>query len=131
MHIEVTERRRHRISLTPLIDVVFILLVFFMLASSLTDWREVSLSTGIASAADDSRPPAEVVLLPNNRLRFEDREWTRAELLRSLRERQARDEIDSVILRPDDGVNLQPTVFMLDALAGAGIQAVALGESGD
>ena len=34
-------RRRHglAIGLTPLIDVVFILLLFFMLASSLADWR--------------------------------------------------------------------------------------------
>ena len=32
------------ISLTPLIDVVFILLVFFMLASSFLDWRSIDLT---------------------------------------------------------------------------------------
>ena len=36
-------RRRNLISLTPLIDVVFILLVFFMLASSFLDWRSITL----------------------------------------------------------------------------------------
>src|SRR5690606_18422295 len=36
-------RRRSTISLTPLIDVVFILLVFFMLASSFLDWRAIDL----------------------------------------------------------------------------------------
>ncbi|MEM6945656.1 MAG: biopolymer transporter ExbD, partial [Pseudomonadota bacterium] len=34
-------RKRLRISITPLIDVVFILLVFFMLASSFLDWRSI------------------------------------------------------------------------------------------
>ena len=29
------------INVTPLIDVVFILLVFFMLATSFTDWRPI------------------------------------------------------------------------------------------
>ena len=35
--------RRRLISLTPLIDVVFILLIFFMLASSFLDWRAIGL----------------------------------------------------------------------------------------
>ncbi len=40
------------ISLTPLIDVVFILLVFFMLAASFLDWRSVDLnvSSGVSAA---------------------------------------------------------------------------------
>ena len=42
--------RRARIapSLTPLIDVVFILLVFFMLASSFADERRVELQSASA-----------------------------------------------------------------------------------
>ncbi len=38
-----TKRRRIPISLTPLIDVVFILLVFFMLASSFQKTRSIEL----------------------------------------------------------------------------------------
>lgn len=40
----ISGRRRPLISLTPLIDVVFILLVFFMLASSFLDWRAIDLT---------------------------------------------------------------------------------------
>ncbi|MDP7242489.1 MAG: biopolymer transporter ExbD, partial [Rhodospirillales bacterium] len=45
------------ISLTPLIDVVFILLVFFMLASSFLDWRSIDLtvSSGVGEATSDKR----------------------------------------------------------------------------
>ena len=43
-------RRRSPISLTPLIDVVFILLVFFMLASSFLDWRSITLAAPSAEA---------------------------------------------------------------------------------
>lgn len=42
---------RRRISLTPLIDVVFLLLVFFMLSSSFIHWRRVDLQAGSESAA--------------------------------------------------------------------------------
>ena len=51
---------RRRVSLTPLIDVVFLLLVFFMLSSSFMHWRQVDLQAGTESAAvndvkDDER----------------------------------------------------------------------------
>ena len=45
------QKKRPLISLTPLIDVVFILLVFFMLASSFLDWRSIDLSTPAAAEA--------------------------------------------------------------------------------
>ncbi|MEZ5530682.1 MAG: biopolymer transporter ExbD [Porticoccaceae bacterium] len=41
--------RRNRISLTPLIDVVFILLMFFMLTSSFTREKQLELSAPVAS----------------------------------------------------------------------------------
>ncbi len=36
-------KRKQAISLTPLIDVVFILLLFFMLSSSFIQWRQIKL----------------------------------------------------------------------------------------
>ena len=45
-------RRRQAISLTPLIDVVFILLLFFMLSSTFMQWRQVDLS--VAQVGNDT-----------------------------------------------------------------------------
>lgn len=42
-------KRKQSISLTPLIDVVFILLLFFMLSSSFTQWRAIQLPASTAS----------------------------------------------------------------------------------
>lgn len=44
MRIESPARARSLISLTPLIDVVFILLVFFMLASNFTQLRAIGVT---------------------------------------------------------------------------------------
>ncbi len=44
-------RTHRRISLTPLIDVVFLLLVFFMLSSSFIRWRQVDLHAGTSVAS--------------------------------------------------------------------------------
>lgn len=45
-------RKKQLISLTPLIDVVFILLLFFMLTSSFVAWR--TLDTPLAAPATDT-----------------------------------------------------------------------------
>jgi biopolymer transport protein ExbD len=49
--------RRHRISLTALIDVVFILLLFFMLTSSFSQWRAVSFQWPVAVAQQQEVKP--------------------------------------------------------------------------
>ncbi len=54
VRIEVPRRRPAGIRLTPLIDVVFILLLFFMLASSFLDWRAFDLALPPADATPDS-----------------------------------------------------------------------------
>jgi len=128
MHIEVRPRRKHKISLTPLIDVVFILLVFFMLASSLTDWREVTVATGVSSEPSDDEPPARISVLPDGALLFEDQRYAAAELAEQLMQRQRAGEISGVVVSPAPDTRLEPTVAALDSLAGAGLTAVALGE---
>jgi len=129
MHIEVAPRRKHTISLTPLIDVVFILLVFFMLASSLTDWRQVALATGTDDSSSDRRP-AVVAVQPNGALRYQDEAYTAAELAPVLRDAADAGDIEGVVVRPQPETELGPTVAALDALAGAGLKAVTLGRSG-
>ena len=51
------------INLTPLIDVVFILLVFFMLASSYLDWKVVDLRISAAGGKAKSAERSFVVRL--------------------------------------------------------------------
>ena len=56
MRIENHATQRRRISLTPLIDVVFLLLLFFMLASTFTKHFEIPLaSAGPAELAVDQK----------------------------------------------------------------------------
>jgi len=57
------QSRCNRISLTPLIDVVFILLMFFMLTSSFTREKQLQLvSPVVAEAATVQEPPRRLLL---------------------------------------------------------------------
>ncbi|BAQ70222.1 biopolymer transporter ExbD [Rhodovulum sulfidophilum] len=67
--------RRRRLSLTPLVDVIFLLLLFFMLSSTFTRFAEVDLvaaGQGGAPAAPDARPL--FLQLEPDRLRLNGRE---------------------------------------------------------
>lgn len=55
MRIEATRRAR-RLSLTSLIDVIFLLLLFFMLSSTFTRFAEVEISGGEAVGGTTGQP---------------------------------------------------------------------------
>lgn len=57
MRIEFAARRRRGPSLTSLIDVIFLLLLFFMLSSTFTRFAEVDISGGSASAGPAAKTP--------------------------------------------------------------------------
>lgn len=126
MHIETTARRRHTISLTPLIDVVFILLVFFMLATSFTDWRPITLATGTTQNKQSDTPPAVVRIDPGGDLYYDGRRYAAPVLARELNAARERGDISAVIVRPQPLATLDVTVAALDALSGAGVAPLSL-----
>ena len=120
-------RRRTLISLTPLIDVVFILLVFFMLASSLQDWRAIELVT--PARAEVPGVPMEGALLIEVRpdgLRLSAEPVSLDELLDRVGRRVTGQPDVRVLVKPAHGVVLQETVRVLDALAATGVTGLSL-----
>ena len=57
MRIEAALPRRRPLSLTSLIDVIFLLLLFFMLSSTFTRFASVEITGGPASPTASSTPP--------------------------------------------------------------------------
>lgn len=127
MHIETFERRKHSISLTPLIDVVFILLVFFMLATSFTDWRPITLATGTSEAPAGETPPAVVRVDVQGGMNYDGNRYDNPRRLgQLLNTARQNGDISAVIVQPDADATLGVTVGALDALAGAGVAPMSL-----
>ena len=119
-------RRRALIGLTPLIDVVFILLVFFMLASSFLDWRAIDLQVPGSDLAGASMEGALLVQIRPGGLRLSGEEVS-LEALGARIERHLDLRPDRrVLIQPAPGVVLQETVRVLDRLAVAGATRMSL-----
>ena len=122
--------RRRPISLTPLIDVVFILLLFFMLASNFQQWRSMKLTASSKSAASPSDAKALVLkVAADGTLELDGRPLASAELAAVLAPHLRRDPAQSVVVRPADALPLQTLVNTFDRLAAAGVTKSALGRS--
>lgn len=70
------QRRRRHIGLTALIDVVFILLLFFMLSSTFTRWRTVDFESPVAGSSEATREPQIVLLDTSGALKLHDSDFS-------------------------------------------------------
>ncbi len=119
-------RSRTAVSLTPLIDVVFILLIFFMLVSNLQSANMIDLRMANRNAAPTQvRDRALLVTVSRDTLQLDGQPLSLAQL----RERVALQPQRQVALEPADGVSLQRIVTVLDQLRGAGASQVSFLEA--
>lgn len=124
-------RRRALVSLTPLIDVVFILLVFFMLAASFLDWRTIDVAVAGEGSGPTSPEGALLVEVRPGELRLAGRPVGTATLVERVRARLARQPGQAVIVKPAAGASLQRMVTVLDLLNGAGVRQLSLFDAGE
>lgn len=131
MRIDPAPTRRRAPSLTPLIDVVFILLVFFMLVTRLVDWGRLDLDVTVSDgggAAGESR--VERIMVEEDGLRWGGREFDDAAALASAAARAQRaGELEGVLLDAAPAVRLQRLVRILEALRAAGVSRASLLDS--
>jgi biopolymer transport protein ExbD len=117
---------RRLISLTPLIDVVFILLVFFMLASSGLDWRAVELS--VSSGSGDAQTQSLAVQI---RLKADGSLLLGTEPIDidALRIRMSTTIVKTpkmqIVIDSEPGVRLQRAIDTLDLLTAEGARNVS------
>jgi biopolymer transport protein ExbD len=119
-------RRRTSISLTPLIDVVFILLLFFMLASSLLTWRSIELDAAAKAAPKAGKSDAVLVEIRTDGIRLAGKTISLDELGTRLRGLLDRSPEQKVLVKPSGGIVLQQAVDVLDHLAAAGVSNLSL-----
>ncbi len=128
MRIEEPPRRRRLVSLTPLIDVVFILLIFFMLASSFVEWQAFSVDApgGKGSAAATETEPLRLHVEADGRYRIGDEALGPSGLQDRLQAVHAEAPERRVQVLAAAGAPVRSVVRALDAASAAGLRDVAL-----
>ncbi|MGD9861728.1 MAG: ExbD/TolR family protein, partial [Pseudodonghicola sp.] len=115
-----------RISLTPMIDVVFLLLVFFMLASRFGSDMQIALNAAGGAAADYRGPPR-LVRIEEAALRLNGVALSEDALIEELGRLTGTPD-DVIVLRSDEAVTLQRLVAVMDRLRAGGFARLVLVE---
>ncbi|TCP42940.1 ExbD/TolR family protein [Rhodovulum marinum] len=121
-----TPRRVRRPSLTPMIDVVFLLLVFFMIAARFGPQAGLELVAGTGGAAEWQGPPRLVEVAPDG-VRLNGVAMDLPTLAAEL-DRLTDSPADPVLIRPRGGADLQALVDAMEALSAAGLANLVLVE---
>lgn len=127
LELQTEPPRAPLISLTPLIDVVFILLVFFMLASSFLDWRAVDLRIATPGTAPAGEANSLIVRIPlDDTVELAGQRVSLDELARAVEARLSEQPEIRILIAPASGVALQSAVDVLQRLKRAGAGNISL-----
>ncbi len=103
MQLNEKKRRRRLLNLTPLIDVVFLLLVFFMLASTFLKFGTVKIDTaGTGGGKADLSKTVLIHVAPERRYRVSGRAVRETELSGALGGLISQGRTDAVIVMQRD-----------------------------
>lgn len=116
---------RRRPSLTPMIDVVFLLLIFFMLAARFGQDAEIALTSASGGSSAPWEGPPRLVDIAPDTLRLNGRPVDLEGLLQIL-SRLTETLEDPVILRPIDRADTQRLIDIMAALQDAGFTTMRL-----
>ncbi len=120
------EEQENEIDLTPMLDVVFIMLIFFIVTATFIKEAGVEVERPLAITADTKDASILVAISENNEI-WIDRSATDPRALRADIERLiAENPKGSLVIQADKGSNHETLVQVMDAARQAGVSNVAI-----
>ncbi len=119
------------LNLTPMIDVIFLLLIFFMVATTFQDpEREMDVDLPEASSGSpltEDQDDLIINILRDGSIVLFEKPTTREDLVRILNQRAQQDPETPVTIRGDRLVKHEAVVSVMDACGMAGLRQLSLG----
>lgn len=115
------------INITPLVDIFLVLLIIFMITSSVIDQREIALQVPKAANAGQQAPKASGLIVDKDGNAYLDgQKLDTASIAAVLRAAVARDPEHQVLIGADRDLKYQSVVDFIDLVRGAGVTKYAL-----
>ena len=122
---ELKSKKTVDIELTPLINIVFLMLIFFLLVGSLKPTEVIDpVRTSVSDPALSTAPSSTITLLHNGGLLLGDTLVEQQELLERLNANANRLEV--LAIKPDAGLQAAALVELLQLLRQGGFSSVQL-----
>lgn len=114
-----------QIDMTPMLDIVFIMLIFFVVSSSFLPVRSLEVALpGVQSAQPNQAEQRELQLLTNGQLRWQGRPLLMEELGEVLAQLPPQTKL---VIQADSQVPHGQVVALMERIRAAGISELAVG----
>lgn len=124
--------KKSLINLTPLIDMVFILLIFFMLASNFVEWKYIELGVSVVDELVVDHDQVSIVrIAENDRYYLNKIELPLDEVIAKIRDRVRINVDHSIVVQPTNNTRLQSMVNVLDRLQQFTGNNISIAKQGD
>ncbi|MBS91647.1 MAG: hypothetical protein CMM95_01145 [Rickettsiales bacterium] len=109
-------RKSLKINIIPLIDIIFLMLVFFMLATNFSERREVEFSIDRKVNNQSSGSSTIFVFLKNNKYYIENKEFEKDFLESSILELWKSNNFKNIVILNDNKSEIETLIYALDLL---------------
>ena len=123
--------RELEIKLTPMIDVVFLLLVFFMVATTFVNPKGLSVDLPGGEGESRATKDLNIVIDPDRKIQVNGVVTQKDGLAEKIREAMAAESSKNVILEAARSVPHAYVVQVMDIARGQGIEAIAFAKGGE
>jgi len=121
------EEEENEINLTPMLDVVFIMLIFFIVTASFIKEAGIDVDRPYAPTADSQDDAAILIAISANDEIWIDRRETDPNAVRGMIERlHAENPKGSIVIQADEESTNEVLVIVMEAAKQAGVQNVAI-----
>jgi len=115
------------INITPLVDIFLVLLIIFMITSSVIDQREIVINVPKAANAGQEAPKSSGLMLDrDNRYYLDGEPLDTATVAARMRDLVARNRDHQVLIAADESLPYRNVVAAIDLIRGAGVTKYAL-----
>ena len=126
------EEEENEINLTPMLDVVFIMLIFFIVTATFIKEAGIQVERPDTITADSQDDAAILIAISENDEIWIDREERDPKMLRSIIERlHAENPKGSIVIQADEGSTHERLVIVMEAAKAAGVTNVAIASDND
>ncbi|KZZ61128.1 biopolymer transporter ExbD [Oleiphilus sp. HI0125] len=116
------QQEEAEVNMTPMLDIVFIMLIFFIVSTSFVRESGIEIERPVASTSDTQTKTAVLIALSDREEIWLDRKVVDVRMIRPALERMKTEQADvSVVVQADEASSTGSLVALIDQIRQAGV----------
>ena len=115
--INIQNSKKNKVNIIPLIDIIFLMLIFFMLATNFSQNEEIDLSINDSAITKGANTKTMYVIIKDSgKFIVDKKEYSKDNIEKTILKNWNENKYDEIFILNEKNVNTQKLIFLLDIL---------------